>query len=156
MKKIICRSICCVLLLLVCTGCVSTHTAPSNHIEQRSIIVTIKVGNTSTPFFVQTYYKVYENIKDWKKTNPIIELTSIVFEEDLPLASSFHMSAGKTYIIEIWNVCECSNCDPCYIPQNMLNQHFFTTVSSDETFTIQPTGYFTKSDGLMLNETVPP
>ena len=128
----------------------NNNNPPNN--EPTTYTVTIKLVNTTSSSFLQVFYQLYENIQNWKDTNPINGTSSIVFERGLPNVSSFNVSADKTYIIEIWNSCGCSNCDPCYVPETMLDKHFIGTFSSNETFTIQSTGYITKSDGSLLTQ----
>lgn len=156
MKKILFIIICFLVVVVLVTGCLNNDKTQSDNNESITYTITIKLGNTSSSYFLQTYYKVYENVQNWKDTDPLIGTTSIIFEEGFPDASSFNVTVGKTYILEIWNICECSNCASCYIPENMLDKHFVGTFSSDETFIIQTTGYVTKSDGSLLNQSLSP
>jgi hypothetical protein len=150
MKKIKIIIIGIFIVMVLINGCIENNYKQNNNNEQTSYTIIIKLNNNSSSYFLQAFYKIYEDVENWQSSE-IIDKSSLIFENGVSDSYSLNMSSGKSYVIDIWLVCECTNCPPCYVPESKLNKHFFGTFSSDETFSILSTGYIIKSDGTLLS-----
>ena len=101
-------------------------------------------------------YWLYNNVSNWQYIDPMDHQTMLMGE-------GYHASIPQSniYLIRIRYITYVDNdytgmgYTKCSFPEEINNKIFIGTFTTSETFTIQSTGYITKSDGSVLSDTLP-
>jgi hypothetical protein len=100
-------------------------------------------------------YWVYNNVSNWKYIDPI-EYQSILigggYSRPIPQSNIYLIRIRYVTYVDSDNTG--MGCTKCSFPEEIYNKIFQGTFTTGETFTIQSTGYITKSDGSLLSESL--
>jgi hypothetical protein len=136
-----------IIALLVCVGLCGCNT--------KSDFLTFDLSPNLDSYCIGIEYWLYNNVSNWQFVDPIFHQTTLISGsggQSIPHSDIYLIRIR--YVTFIDNDYTGRGCSKYTFPEEINNKVFMGTFTTSETFTIQSTGYITKSDGTLLSETL--